>query len=68
MIRTPTGGCLFDGLPVVPQGPAREGFQVRDVAAGSDFVRIEHEGLGAETRRDERASPRVGRQDAWTLR
>ena len=46
VIRTPAGACLFDGLPVTPQGPAREGFQVRDVAAGSDFLRIEREGLG----------------------
>ena len=46
VIRTPAGACLFDGLPVTPHGPPREGFQVRDVATGSDFVRIEHEGLG----------------------
>ncbi len=37
---------LFDGVPVVPQGPAVEGFQVRDVAANGDFVRIANEALG----------------------
>ena len=37
---------LFDGVPVVSRGPAAEGFQVRDVAAGSDFVRIAKEALG----------------------
>ena len=42
--KTPAGACLFDGVPVVPVGAARQGFQVRDVAAGSDFVRIETEG------------------------
>ena len=45
-IRTPSGACLFDGVPVVNAGPAREGFQVRDVAAGSDFVRIDQTALG----------------------
>ncbi len=37
-IHPPSGACLFDGLPVVPRSPAHEGFQIRDVAAGSDFV------------------------------
>ncbi len=46
VVRTPAGACLFDGLPVMPRGPAREGFQLRDVAAGSDFLRIERVGLG----------------------
>ena len=41
VIHPPVGACLFDGLPVVPVGPAKEGFQIRDVAAGSDFVRVE---------------------------
>ena len=27
VIRTPAGACLFDGLPVTPRGPAREGFR-----------------------------------------
>ena len=45
-IEKPPGGALFDGVPVVPRGEAREGFQVRDVAAGSDFVRIDRQALG----------------------
>jgi hypothetical protein len=39
------GGFLFDGVPVEPVGPSKEGFQVRDVAADSDFVAIEREAL-----------------------
>jgi hypothetical protein len=45
-IRPPAGACLFDGLPVVPRGPAQEGFQLRDVAAGSDFVRVDGKAFG----------------------
>ena len=45
-IEIPPGGALFDGVPVVPRGEAREGFQVRDVAVGSDFVRIDRQALG----------------------
>jgi len=41
VVKTPEGACMFDGVPVVLRGDAAEGFQVRDVAAGSDFVRIE---------------------------
>jgi hypothetical protein len=40
IVEAPPGACLFDGLSVVPAGPAQEGFQVRDVAAGSNFVRV----------------------------
>jgi len=36
---------LFDGVPVEPAGQTGEGFQVRDVAAESDFVSIEHAAL-----------------------
>jgi len=43
---TPDNASLFDGIFVQPRGPAAEGFQVRDVAAGSDFVRLQHEALG----------------------
>ena len=46
IIRPPTGACLFDGVPVSPPGTATEGFQVRDVAAGTDFVSIERSALG----------------------
>lgn len=45
-IEVPQGGALFDGVPVVPRGETFEGFQVRDVAAGGDFVRINQEALG----------------------
>jgi len=42
------GGAVFDGTPLVPKGPAREGFQVRDAAADGDFVHIEKQALGLE--------------------
>ena len=39
VVRPPAGACLFDGMPVVhAQALPREGFQLRDVAAGSDLV------------------------------
>jgi len=42
-----SGGIkMFDGVAVIPRPTQTQGFQVRDVAAGSDFVRIEHEALG----------------------
>ncbi len=44
--RPDAGAVMFDGLAVVPRGPAVEGFQVRDVAAGGDFVHIRHGALG----------------------
>ena len=47
-MNAPEGAVMFDGVPVVPRGPAAEGFQVRDVAAGSDFVRIDKETLGLQ--------------------
>jgi len=57
-IETPTGACTFDGVPVVPRNPPREGFQLRDVAAGSDFVRINGEALGLKL--DAKTSARTG--------
>ena len=58
VIPTPPGACLFDGVPVVPASgypaggvPAvgcREGFQIRDVAAGSDYLAIEPRSAGYE--------------------
>ncbi|MHC4581997.1 MAG: hypothetical protein ACYS14_11115, partial [Planctomycetota bacterium] len=55
VMRPPAGACLFDGVAVSPTAPAEEGFQVRDVAANSDFVRIERRALGLElTSRRER--------------
>lgn len=56
VLRAAAGAVLFDGVPVVRRGPATEGFQVRDVAAGSDFFRLETEALGLkiEAHRTER--------------
>jgi len=48
VIRPPTGACLFDGVPVSPVHSAKEGFQVRDIAAETDFVSLEHCALGLE--------------------
>ncbi len=48
VVKTPEGASMFDGVPVVLRGEARGGFQVRDVAAGSDFVRIEGRDAGYE--------------------
>ena len=48
VIKPPKGACMFDGVPVSLTGQAREGFQVRDVAAGSDFVQLERSALGLE--------------------
>jgi len=45
-MNAPANSVMFDGVPVVPRGPAAAGFQVRDVAAGSDFVRIAKEAVG----------------------
>ena len=46
VVSAAQGGGLFDGVPVVRRTPPCAGFQVRDVAAGSDFVCIEHQALG----------------------
>jgi len=56
-VKAPEGACLFDGVPVVAQAASAEGFQVRDVAAGSGFVSIRQQALGlklacTETRKD----------------
>ncbi len=40
-IRPPKGASLFDGIPITPEAPTTEGFQIRDVAAGTDFFGIE---------------------------
>ncbi len=76
--KPPTGACLFDGVPVSLSGPKEEGFQVRDVAANSDFVRLEHSALGLELKRhkqqgggagffDVTVSDTTGRDRAITL-
>jgi hypothetical protein len=36
---------LFDGVPIESAGQTQEGFQVRDVAAGTDFVAIQQAAL-----------------------
>jgi len=46
VVKTSGDAILFDGVPVVRQGPPREGFQVRDVAAGSDYVHLDSAALG----------------------
>ncbi|MCR4413829.1 MAG: hypothetical protein NUV77_15525 [Thermoguttaceae bacterium] len=48
VVKTPEGAARFDGVPVVRRHAPVEGFQVRDVAAGGDFVRIEKQALGLE--------------------
>ncbi|MHC4656160.1 MAG: hypothetical protein ACYS91_14260 [Planctomycetota bacterium] len=48
VIRPPTGACLFDGVPISPTHSAKEGFQVRDIAAEADFVSLERRALGLE--------------------
>ena len=39
---------LFDGVPVEPVGQGREGFQVRDVAAETDFVSLSQAAIDLE--------------------
>jgi hypothetical protein len=48
VIKPPAGACLFDGVPVSLSDLNIEGFQVRDVAADTDFVRIERSAMGLE--------------------
>jgi hypothetical protein len=45
-VASPAGSCVFDTVAVSPASNLVEGFQIRDVAAGSDFVHIEREALG----------------------
>jgi len=48
VLRPPKGAGLFDGVAVSVAATPAEGFQVRDVAAGSGFVRIERQALGLQ--------------------
>jgi len=50
VVRAPEGAALFDGVPVIRRGNPQEGFQLRDVAAGSDFVHVDNgrEALGVK--------------------
>jgi len=45
VLRPPAGAFLFDGIAISPVTPAREGFQIRDVAAGTDFFALEDSAL-----------------------
>ena len=47
-VKPPAGACMFDGTSVSLSDFSVEGFQVRDVAADSDFVRIERRTMGLE--------------------
>lgn len=44
--RTPAGATRFDGVPIKLTGRAHHGFQVRDVAANSNYVAITENALG----------------------
>jgi hypothetical protein len=46
VVTPPAGACYFDGVPAALKTPAAEGFQIRDVAADSDFVHIQEQALG----------------------
>jgi len=46
VVRAPSGACMFDGVPVIQKTPPVKGFQVRDVAAGSNFMQLERTALG----------------------
>ncbi|APW59053.1 hypothetical protein [Paludisphaera borealis] len=78
VLDTGSSGVVFDGEPVVPRGPSRDGFLVRDVAAAGDFVHIDKQalGLGLEVKRtkeqggevfDVTLSDATGRDRAVTL-
>ncbi len=44
VIRPPSGAILFDGIPITQTTVAEPGFQLRDVAGQSDFVRLDGNG------------------------
>lgn len=78
VVKTSDGAVLFDGVPAVLRGEPREGFQVRDVAAGSDYVHLDREALGLKlqwtsaardgvTTVDATLSDRTGKDRAITL-
>ena len=48
VLMPPAGACLFDGIAITPETPATEGFQIRDVAAASDFFSLEESALELE--------------------
>ncbi|MHC4517103.1 MAG: hypothetical protein ACYTAS_00815 [Planctomycetota bacterium] len=48
ILRPPSGACLFDGIAVTLASAVQEGFQIRDVAAGTDFLAFEDLALDLE--------------------
>ena len=44
VMKHPEGACVFDGVAVSLERGLREGFMIRDVGAGSDFVEISKKG------------------------
>ncbi len=48
VLATPAGAAQFDAVAVVPEPSRVAGFQVRDVAADSDYVRIDERALDLE--------------------
>ena len=48
VLSTPQSACRFEGAAVLVRAAASAGFQVRDVAADSDFVRIDRRALDLE--------------------
>jgi len=59
VIKPPAGACLFDGVAVSLSDFIEEGFQVRDVAADSDFVRLERRAMGLELECNEEQTDNV---------
>jgi len=46
VVSAPSGANMFDGVAVIQKTRPTKGFQVRDAAAGSDFVCLDREALG----------------------
>ena len=46
VVKAAAGAVLFDGLAVETAGTPCEGFQIRDVAAGGEFLHIDGQALG----------------------
>ncbi len=56
VIAPPRGAVMFDGVPVTEVRSAEEGFQIRDVASGGDFLRMEKNVSGITLRYSKRSS------------
>ena len=57
-LRTPPGAARFDGVPVTVQEEVPDGFQLRDVAADSDYVQLQESVLGVKLKCDETGGDR----------